>query len=250
MNRFTMPLPVLALGTALAFPVFAFPVWAAPLEQSLITDDISQSSLPEGGKLATVSGDISVGTSDGALSIRTVNGDVHVGQSKGPINVHTLNGTLDVDDASGAVEVRSSSGDVTLGQADGAVSIRTMNGDTAVSHATRDVMIRSVSGDTTLTLDAASQMRTVDIGTVSGDMTLHLPHGFGGTFDIILKQRRSETTFPLQQSLGLTVQLGDWKKESGGLEDVRTITATGKIGDGRDHIIVRSVVGTLKLVQD
>lgn len=245
MNRFTLSLPVLALGTALAFPVCA-----APLSQSLISDDISESNLPEGGKLSTVSGDVSIGTSDGALSVRTVSGDVHVGQSKGPIDVHMLSGTLDVEHASGAVEIRSASGDITLGHADGAVSIRTMSGDTTIGHATRDAMIRSVSGDTSLTLDAAPQMRTVDIGTVSGDMTLHLPHGFGGTFDIILKQRRSDTTLPLQQSLGLTVQLGDWKKESGASEEVRTITATGKVGDGRDHIIVRSVVGTLKLVQD
>ncbi|MBS1102440.1 DUF4097 family beta strand repeat protein [Gluconobacter sp. Dm-62] len=245
MNRFTIFLPVLALGTALAFPVCA-----APLSQSSISDDISQSTLPEGGKFSTVSGDVTVGTSDGPLSVRTVSGDIHVEQSKGPLDVHTVSGTLDVDHAAGAVEIRSASGNVTLDHSDGAVSIRTMSGDTTLSHVSRDVMIRSVSGDTSLTLDAAPQMRTVNIGTVSGGMTLHLPHGFGGTFDIILKQRRSDTTLPLQQSLGLTVQLGDWKKESGSSEDVRTITATGKVGDGRDHIIVRSVVGTLKLVQD
>ena len=245
MPRFTLSLPVLALGTALAFPVCA-----APLSQSSISDDISQSTLPEGGKFSTVSGDVTVGTSDGPLSVRTVSGDIHVTQSHGPLDVHTVSGTLDVDHAAGAVEVRSASGNVTLDHADGAVSIRTMSGESTLDHAGRDIMIRSISGDMTLMLDAASQMRTIDIGTISGDMTIHLPHGFGGTFDIRLKQRRSETTLPLQQSLGLTVQMGNWEKESGNSEEVRTITATGKVGDGRDHIIVRSVAGSLKLVQD
>ncbi|MFT8808372.1 DUF4097 family beta strand repeat-containing protein [Gluconobacter sp.] len=245
MNRFTLSLPVLAFGTALVFPACA-----APLNQSSISDDISLSALPEGGKISTVSGDVSIGTSDGGLSVRTVSGDIHVTQSRGPLAVHTVSGTLDVDHAAGTVELHTASGDVTLEHSDQAVSIRTMSGHSTLEHAARDVLIRSVSGGTTLTLEATPQMRTVDIGTVSGDMTLNLPPGFGGTFDIHLKQRRSDTTLPLQQSLGLTVQLGDWKKESGSSEDVRTITATGKVGDGRDHIIVRSVVGTLKLVQD
>lgn len=245
MNRFVISLSVLALGNALAFPVFA-----APLSQSSISDDISQSALPEGGKFSTVSGDVSIGMSDGSLSVRTVSGDIHVGQSRGPFDAQTVSGILDVDQATGSVEIRSASGDITLDHTDGPVSIRTMSGASILGHASRDVMIRSVSGDVTLTLDAASQMRAVDIGTVSGDTTIHLPHGFGGTFDIRLKQRRSETTLPLQQSLGLSVQMGNWVKESGSSEEIRTITATGQVGDGRDHIIVRSVVGTLKLVQD
>lgn len=249
MNRFALSLPFLALGTALAFPVCA-----APLNQSSTSDDISLSALPEGGKISSISGDVSIGTSDGALSVRTVSGDIHIRQSRGPLDVHTVNGTLDVDHATTAVEIRSASGDVTLDHSDGATSIRTMNGDSTLNHATRDVMLRSVSGDTTLTLDAAPQMRTIDIGTVSGDMTLNLPHGFGGTFDIHLRQRRSDKTLPLEQSPGslggLTVQTGNWEKESGGSEEVRTITATGKVGDGRDHVIIHSVAGTLKLVQD
>ncbi|MBS1096594.1 DUF4097 family beta strand repeat protein [Gluconobacter sphaericus] len=245
MIRFMFSLPVFVLGTALVFPVCA-----APLSQSAISDDISQSTLPEGGKFSTVSGNVAVGTSDGALFVRTVSGDIHVTQSHGPLNVHTVSGALDVEHAAGAVEVRSASGNVTLDHADGAVSIRTMSGESTLDHTTRDIMIRSVSGDMILMLDAASQMRTIDIGTISGDMMTHLPHGFGGTFDIRLKQRRSEATLPLQQSLGLTVQVGNWEKESGNSEEVRTITATGKVGDGRDHIIVRSVAGSLKLVQD
>ncbi|GBR48969.1 DUF4097 family beta strand repeat-containing protein [Gluconobacter roseus] len=245
MTRFTLSLPVLALGTALAFPVCA-----APLSQSSISDDISQSTLPEGGKFSTVSGDVTVGTSDGPLSVRTVSGDIHVTQSHGLLDVHTVSGTLDVDHAAGAVEVRSASGNVTLDHADGAVSIRTMSGESTLDHAGRDIMIRSISGDMTLMLDAASQMRTIDIGTVSGDMTVHLPHGFGGTFDIRLKQRRADKALPLEQSLGLTVQTGNWEKESAGSEEVRTVTASGRVGDGRDHVVIRSVVGTLKLVQD
>ena len=245
MNRFALSLPVLALGTALAFPVCA-----APLSQSSISDDISLSTLPEGGKLSSISGDVSIGTSDGPLSVRTVSGDIHIKQSRGSLDIHTVSGTLDVDHAVAAVEIRSASGDVTLDHADSATSIRSMSGNNTIDHATRDVMIRSISGDTSLMLDAAPQMRTIDIGTVSGDMTIHLPHGFGGTFDIHLKQRRSDKTLPLQQSLGLTVQIGNWEKESGGSAEVRTITATGKVGDGRDHVIIHSVVGTLKLVQD
>ncbi|MBF0875637.1 DUF4097 family beta strand repeat protein [Gluconobacter cerevisiae] len=245
MNRFALSLPVLVFGTALAFPVCA-----APLIQSSTSDDISLPALPEGGKISSINGDVSIGTSDGPLSVRTVSGDIHIKQSRGPLDVHTVNGTLDVDHAIAAVEIRSASGDVTLDHSDGAASIRSVSGDDTINHAARDVMIRSVNGDINLTLDAAPQMRTIDIGTVSGDMMIHLPHGFGGTFDIHLKQRRSDKTLPLEQSLGLTVQTGNWEKESGGSEEARTITATGKVGDGRDHVVIHSVTGTLKLVQD
>lgn len=245
MHWFKISLPVLAFGTALAFPV-----WAAPQNQSTTLDDISQSNLPEGGTLSSVTGNIRVGASGGPLSVRTVSGDIHIEQSAGSLDVRTVSGTLTVDHASGAAEIRSASGDVRVNHAGGAVSVRTMSGKSTLPHLEKDVTIRSISGDTTLTLDPASRMRTIDIGTVSGDMTLHLPHDFGGTFDILLKQRRSEKTLPLEQSLGLTVQTGAWEKNSDSSEEIRTITATGKVGDGRDHVIVRSVVGTLTLVQD
>lgn len=245
MTRFALSFSVLALGTALAFSVCA-----APMNQSSISDDISESTLPEGGKFATISGDVSIGTSSGALSVRTVSGDIHIEQSKGLLDVRTVSGTLDVDQVGGSAEIRSASGNVTLDHADQSVSIRNMSGESTINHAVRDVMIRSVSGDTTLTLDAATQARTIEIGTVSGDMTVHLSHGFGGTFDIRLKQRRTDKALPLEQSLGLTVQTGNWEKESAGSEEVRTITATGKVGDGRDHVVIRSVTGTLKLIQD
>ena len=125
-----------------------------------------------------------------------------------------------------------------------------MRGDANLEEATGDGTAKSASGDQDITLISAPNARTVLLESASGDITLHLPKGFGGTFDIQLRQGRSQKDFPLEQSLGLAVNVGPWEKPSLVSSESRKITASGKVGDGKDHVTLRDVSGTIRIVQD
>ncbi|OUJ08636.1 hypothetical protein HK24_09135 [Gluconobacter sp. DsW_058] len=246
----TMPVfravfPVLLAATCLTSSALA-----APLSQSTSSEDLSYATLPEGGIISTISGDVEVKTSSGPLSIRSVSGDTDVSSSNGPVSVSTVSGDTQIGQIQGALQIKSVSGDITVAGAAGAAILMTVSGDAHLEKAAGDVTAKSSSGDQDITLISAPNARTALLESASGDITLHLPKGFGGTFDIQLRQGRSQKDFPLEQSLGLAVNVGPWEKPSLVSSESRKIAASGKVGDGKDHVTLRNVSGTIRIVQD
>ncbi|MBS1033161.1 DUF4097 family beta strand repeat-containing protein [Gluconobacter cerinus] len=242
MPVFRAVFPVLLAATCLTSSALS-----APLSQSTSSEDLSYATLPEGGIISTISGDVEVKTSSGPLSIRSVSGDTDVSSSNGPVSVSTVSGDTQIGQIQGALQIKSVSGDVTVA---GAAMLMTVSGDAHLEKAAGDVTAKSSSGDQDITLTSAPNARTVLLESASGDITLHLPKGFGGTFDIQLRQGRSQKDFPLEQSLGLAVNVGPWEKPSLVSSESRKITASGKVGDGKDHVTLRDVSGTIRIVQD
>ncbi|WP_040508698.1 DUF4097 family beta strand repeat-containing protein [Gluconobacter morbifer] len=206
---------------------------ASPLVQKSISDDLTLSDLPTGGTLSTISGDLTLGSVSGPLSIRTVSGNITVRSATDRTEIHTV------------------SGDVRLGHADGSLTIHAISGDMSLGAVNRDVNIKSTSGDVVLTVPApAGTPRIIDLTTVSGDVTLHLSPGFSGTFNIRAVQSSHDSTFPVEQALGLTVATGEWESHVLSSTKTRTVTVTGSVNGGRDQIHIKTTSGKVRLVQD
>lgn len=246
MSSFRMILPALLVATCLSFSG----AFAAPLNQSVTSDDLSYTMLPEGGVISSMSGDVQIQTSNGPLSIRGVSGDIKISKNEGPTSLTTVSGDAQIGQGLGAVQIKTVSGDIAVAHAAGGAALMTVSGDTQLGEAAGDVTVKSTSGDQDVTLVSTGSVRKIILETVSGDVTLHLPHDFGGTFDITLRQSRQQSAVPLEQSLGLTVQFGPWEKQEFLSSESRTITATGTVGNGRDHVTIHGVSGKVRILQD
>lgn len=246
MSSFRMILPALLVATCLS----SSGAFAAPLNQSVTSDDLSYTTLPEGGVISSMSGDVQIQTSNGPLSIRGVSGDIKISKNEGPTSLTTVSGDAQIGQGLGAVQIKTVSGDIAVAHAGGGAALMTVSGDTQLGEAAGDVTVKSTSGDQDVTLVSTGSARKIILETVSGDVTLHLPHDFGGTFDITLRQSRQQSAVPLEQSLGLTVQFGPWEKQGFLSSESRTITATRTVGNGRDHVTIHGVSGKVRILQD
>lgn len=246
MSSSRMILPALLVATCLS----SSGAFAAPLNQSVTSDDLSYTTLPEGGVISSMSGDVQIQTSNGPLSVRGVSGDIKISKNEGPTSLTTVSGDAQIGQGLGAVQIKTVSGDIAVAHAAGGAALMTVSGDTQLGEAAGDVTVKSTSGDQDVTLVSTGSARKIILETVSGDVTLHLPHDFGGTFDITLRQSRQQSAVPLEQSLGLTVQFGPWEKQGFLSSESRTITATGTVGNARDHVTIHGVSGKVRILQD
>jgi hypothetical protein len=122
------------------------------LEVSLVSADLSVSSIDGSQKLQTVSGNIS-GSAGGKLQVNTVSGDVRM-------TTH--------DDH--AMQIKSISGDITVSGADGDVQVNTVSGDAELTLGTlSSARFESVSGDLKVssTLAPTGQF---EASSISGDL--------------------------------------------------------------------------------
>jgi DUF4097 and DUF4098 domain-containing protein YvlB len=122
--------------------------------------------------------DIVAGTSSGSIHLEGDLGNVRATASSGRITVdhataadlRSSSGSLEVDACDGTVRAATTSGRVWVGRA-GAVEARVVSGDVDV--VAGRIMVRGVSA----TVEAESTGGDVEIGTVSGRVTVRVPPG-------------------------------------------------------------------------
>ncbi|HEU4763329.1 MAG TPA: DUF4097 family beta strand repeat-containing protein [Gemmatimonadales bacterium] len=175
--------------------------------------DITASALAGRASLNSGSGDVRV-TGAGELYIDTGSGDVRVSGVKGD--------ALDIDTGSGAVTADAVAVD--------ALSVNTGSGDVQVTGLTaRTAKFDTGSGNVEAEYGAAPA--DVDVDTGSGDVTLTMPAGFGGTVDFSTSGGDIRTDFPVTTHA----------REDGELH--------GTIGTGSGRIHVETGSGDIALRQ-
>ena len=85
------------------------------------------------------------------------------------IEAHTVSGDLALDGTRGALEIQSVSGDVTIRDVQGSLTLRSVSGDVSCSEFCGRAEVNTVSGD--LHLDRC-RVQGADVVTVSGDLEL------------------------------------------------------------------------------
>jgi DUF4097 and DUF4098 domain-containing protein YvlB len=133
-----------------------------------------------GGQMASVDFVVSVPRST-SVEIKTVSADVRVSGTEGALRVQTVSGEVSVGDVQGDSQLTTVSGDVTAEGLAGTLTLHSTSGDARVAASTlRDFNLHSVSGDFYLDTPLTAGEHYY-AHTVSGDLELAIPGGTGVT---------------------------------------------------------------------
>jgi hypothetical protein len=128
-------------------------------------------------------GDVSAKSASGDVTGDDIAGDVHVTSASGDLSVESVAGDLRMHSSSGDVRVvcvegraavSNNSGDIEIGSVGDRAEIRSTSGDVRLGDVSGDSSIVGVSGDIRVLSYADGQMQ---LRTVSGDITVGIPHG-------------------------------------------------------------------------
>jgi len=113
----------------------------------------------------------------------TVNGDGMVSGINGRIRLNTVSGSVMADGTSGELHVNTVSGEVIARNHDGVLTAKSVSGEVTASGKFKNVRASTVSGD--LSFDLHDHTNDLGANSVSGDLTIRLPHDIG--LDIVAK---------------------------------------------------------------
>lgn len=145
-------------------------------------------------------------------------------------SVSTVSGSLVVDGTRGALGANTVSGEVVVRDHGGDLTLNSVSGELAASGALSRVHANTVSGE--LALDVTAGSSSIDVTSVSGDVTLRLPQGEGVHVTANAVSGR------------LVV---DGEEHGGGSIPGRRVDVT--TGDGRSRVSATSVSGHVTLLR-
>jgi hypothetical protein len=113
----------------------------------------------------------------------TVSGDGLVSGVSGHTRLNTVSGSVMADGTSGQLDVNTVSGEVIARNHDGVLTAKSVSGEVTASGRFTNIRANTVSGD--LSFDLLSFTNDFGANSVSGDVTIRLPHDVG--VDIVAK---------------------------------------------------------------
>src|SRR5438034_8380785 len=163
-----------------------------------------------------------------AINAQTVSGDLDLNGTRGPARMESVSGDVNIADVQGPMRLKSESGDVQCTDYVGAVEGSSVSGDVDIRGRVRACELHTVSGDISVDLEPEAGGRECRLKTISGDVEVGL----------------------LSSSC-----VCDYHTASGDLEcdEPARIIREGRkdrtiiIGDGRSHLIVKTVSGDLTI---
>ena len=171
--------------------------------------------------------------SGGELKMHSMGGDIELDEAPNGADLQTMGGFIKLNRAGGDVRAHTMGGRITLGEVDGSIKATTMGGDITArmvgdpSKGDRDVEIRSMGGDIELTVPAGLSM---DV-----DVELAYTRKHDGEYRVI-------SDFPLKESVS-----ENWSRSNG--DPRKTITATGKVGSGKNRVRLRTINGNVRIIR-
>lgn len=202
-----------------------------------------------GGDRISVSVDYKIWVPDqAAVDVKSVSGDVVVAALGGKAKIDSVSGDVTLGGAAGA-EIKLVSGDLKIGNIAGDAFIKAVSGDIEVTKVRGSVEADAVSGDIDL-LDVA-EAQTVDVKTVSGDVTYVGTIKAGGRYE--LKTHSGDVRMTIPRDAGFDFEANTF---SGAIDTDFEITVSGKIspkeirgtvGKGGATIALKSFSGNVDL---
>jgi DUF4097 and DUF4098 domain-containing protein YvlB len=183
-----------------------------------------------------------------AVEVKSISGDVKVAPIGGKAKIDSVSGNVGLRGAAGA-EVKLVSGDLEMENVAGDAFIKAVSGDIDVTRVKGSIEADAVSGDIKL-LDV-SEAQTVDIKTVSGNVTYTGELKAGGRYELKTHSGDVRMTIPAGSSFDLEANTF-----SGDIESDFEITVVGKIsprdirgtvGKGGTTLILKSFSGNVDL---
>lgn len=233
-ERFLRVAPRVAAASAAVLAICAGISMAhgAPIAVSRMSDDISISSAPEGAKLSTMGGDIHLGSAGGSSALSTMGGDISVGTMTASLSASTMGGDIEVGSSTGALALSTKGGDIKVGGTTASVSASTLGGD-----------VQAI-------LQSGKEERSLKLSSLGGDVTVHVPADFDGTIEARLSfTRNAHETYKIEQPFGLASTVSpEWEEGFG--TPRKTIEVKGAVGSGRDHLVLSTTNGFIRIIKD
>jgi DUF4097 and DUF4098 domain-containing protein YvlB len=157
------------------------------------------------------------------VQVSTMGGEIKIEEAPEGADVHTMGGDIEVRGARRFVRAKTMGGNIEIESKDGWVQATTMGGNI-------DVDVSGQAGDVTLT-------------SMSGDIELSVPAGFGMNLDLeVAFTRNSEKDFEIVAPGGLKPTVTpDWDHERG--TPRKYIRMSGAVNGGGHAVKVRTVNG-------
>jgi len=202
-----------------------------------------------GGDSIKVSVDFKVWVPEqAAVDLESVSGDVQVAPIGGKAKIDSVSGNVGLRGAAGA-EVELVSGDLEIENIAGDAFIKAVSGNINVTRIKGSVEVEVVSGD--IVLQDVSEAQTVDIKTLSGNVTYTGQLKAGGRYEI--KAHSGDVRMTIPAGSGFDIEANTF---SGDIESDFEITVSGKIspreisgtvGKGGATVILKTFSGNVDL---
>ena len=195
--------------------------------------DSDASSDSGGVSVYKMGGDIDVPDAPHGASLSTMGGNIHVGDVAKFAKAKTMGGGITIDHANCSVDASTMGGVITIGHANGAINASTMGGD---------IEARMVG--------VSSDRRDVELTSHGGAITLAVPKDFPMDVQITLAYtKNAPRTYEIIDHIGLEQQeTPDWDTSFGSPR--KYIRAKGRVGNGLNHVVIKTVNGDVILKQE
>jgi DUF4097 and DUF4098 domain-containing protein YvlB len=197
--------------------------------------DTSSMSDDDSGEISVskMGGDIDAASAPNGASLSTMGGNIHVGDVAKYAKAKTMGGNITIDHASCQVDASTMGGVIHIGSANGAINASTMGGD---------IQARMVG--------SSSDRRDVELTSHGGTVTLAVPKDFPMDIQITLAYtKNAPRTYEIIDHIGLEQQeTPDWDTSLGSPR--RYIRAKGRVGNGLNHVVIKTVNGDVILKQE
>ncbi len=203
---------------------------------------VSSSARAENGSDSGDSGPVNIHKMGGGIDVKdaphgatleTMGGDIHVGNVGDFAKVKTMGGNVTIDRASGSVDASTMGGSVTIKGANGSVNATTMGGDVSAH-----------------VVGSSRERRDVHLSSMAGTITLTVPKDFPMEVRIKLAYTKNQgDKFDISEHVGLTRrETADWDTSQGSPR--KYIYATGRVGNGQNHVEISTINGDVILRQE
>jgi len=162
------------------------------------------------------------------VQISTMGGAIEIEDAPEGASLHTMGGDIRVTDARRFVRAKTMGGDILIESVDGWVKATTMAGDV-------EVTVTGSGGD-------------VELTSMSGDITLHVPSGFSMDLELeIAYTRNSRQDYRIDTPFGLSeVRTREWDYDKGSPR--KYIRASGSTG-GANRVEIHTINGNITIVE-
>lgn len=218
-----------------------------------------------GGDVAVTDSDLDgfVGTGGGEVRLENVRGSLRssrndasdppsaVRSSDSALSIEKAGGGIDVDSADHGARLFTGGGDIRLGAARVFVDAQTGGGDIFLGPVDGAVTATTGAGAVTIRLAGGGPggSRDVVVRSGTGPVTIHLDPGAGAEFDVETGYTRSHgRPVKIRSDVALSVTESATYEDANGGTPRRYVRGTGRVGDGRYKVRIRTVNGDVRIV--
>lgn len=184
-------------------------------------------------RIARMGGEIDVKDAPDGADLSTMGGDIHLGDVASFAKVKTMGGVITIDHAKCPVDATTMGGGVSIGHAEGPIKASTMGGDIAARMVT-----------------TSAERRDVELTSFGGAITLTVPKDFPMDVRITLAYtKNAPRAYEIIDHIGLEQrETPDWDRLNG--TPRKYIRAQGRVGNGMNHVTIKTTNGDVILKQE